>query len=166
MTDFTKLLQPGDTGILRDGRRVTISFVEVNAPGEVEFVIRGYDTTGANLTWASDGGYIGRLAENDETMTDLVEREIDPRLEPAKAEQLTYRTPDRNGKIPDLSILGDRKRHSGNGKIYTIVAFSWNGDTDEWNNVHVGPDGILINRPLDHWTGRRANGEMRYSEAL
>lgn len=157
MTDFTKILQPGDTVILRDKRRAVISAIEMNAPADVEFVIQGYAGQKDRFSWSRSGSFLGE-GDFPESGMDIIERE--------KAEQLTYRTPDRNGKIPDLSILGDRKRHSGNGKIYTIVAFSWNGDTDEWNNVHVGPDGILINRPLDHWTGRRANGEMRYSEAL
>lgn len=75
---------------------------------------------------------------------------------------LTYQIYDDNGVVPSLSAIGTRLFHTGNGKTYTILGFAWNGDTDEWNFVHVGPDGVLIVRPLSHIEGERSGGVPRY----
>jgi len=75
---------------------------------------------------------------------------------------LTYHTYDDNGQKPSMLAIGTRLFHTGNGKTYTITGFAWNGDTDEWNYVHVGPDGIPIVRPLSHIEGERSGGVPRY----
>lgn len=75
---------------------------------------------------------------------------------------LTYQTYDDNGMLPDLAYIGTRLEHTGNGKVYTITGFAWNGETDEWNFLHVGPDGISIVRPLSHILGTKSDGGQRY----
>lgn len=82
------------------------------------------------------------------------------------SEELTHRTKDANGQIPDLSLKGLRLQHSGNGKVYRIVNFAWDGETDLWSFIardESKPDSVFIVRPLSHITGRRDNGKKRYT---
>lgn len=81
---------------------------------------------------------------------------------------LNYMTIDANAQwiTPELeALIGTRITHTGNGKTYVIMAFVWNGATDEWMYLHaeVGKLGIIsIVRPLSHLKGKRSNGEARY----
>lgn len=83
---------------------------------------------------------------------------------------LDYSTPDVHGKIVDDGfqlLIGRRFVHSGNGKTYELVGFSWLGETDEWGFVmsRVTDDGLVappITRPLEHLTGDRSDGTPRY----
>lgn len=82
---------------------------------------------------------------------------------------LTYSTPDIHGDVPQWAWVGDRLKHSGNGKTYRVTGFAWMGATDEWGFIHVedgsGPMGVSLCRPMSHRDGVRDNGERRY-EAL
>ncbi len=54
-------------------------------------------------------------------------------------ERFTYGRVDRDGRIPNLKLIGKRFRHSGNEAVYEIVDFVWNGETDLWHVVHSRP---------------------------
>jgi len=77
-------------------------------------------------------------------------------------ETFDYNTFDRAGQRPNKNAIGSRIRHTGNQKIFTIMGFAWDGSTDLWHFLHVGPDGITITRPLEHLTGARSDGAARY----
>lgn len=161
MTNFVAIAQAGDIAILRSGKRATIETV-LHSPTTDNYPIEGI-VDGSFESWTVDG----RVYTHGTTGDDIASLERDGKpisVHLDKTGPLTYSTPDINGEVPMLELLGARKRHTGNGKIYTITGFSWNGATDEWNNIHVGPDGIPINRPLGHWTGNRDNGQPRYEE--
>lgn len=46
--------------------------------------------------------------------------------------KLDLTTPDSRGYVPDLKLIGTRWKHTGNGKVYTIRQFIWNGEDDTW----------------------------------
>lgn len=161
MTNFVAIAQAGDIAILRSGKRATIETV-LHSPTTDNYPIEG-TLNGEFESWTADGRWLLHSTDDNDIVSLLRDGAV-PGVQLNKAEALTYSTPDINGEVPMLELLGARKRHTGNGKIYTIMGFSWNGATDEWNNIHVGPDGIPINRPLDHWTGNRDNGQPRYEE--
>jgi hypothetical protein len=80
---------------------------------------------------------------------------------------LTFETPDAAWYTPDPSLIGQRIRHSGNGKTYVITAFEWMGATDEWGYRHHDIDvpeagAVSIVRPISHLTGYREDGTERY----
>lgn len=78
---------------------------------------------------------------------------------------LTLATPDDRGETPDLGLLHTNWRHSGNEKVYEVIAFVWGGADDRWLVLMRShePSAVAVARPLDHLTGRRENGEFRYT---
>ncbi len=47
-----------------------------------------------------------------------------------------YYRKDKNGDVPDLRLLNKKFVHS-NGETYTVVGFTFIGDTDEWGVTHT-----------------------------
>lgn len=71
-------------------------------------------------------------------------------------DSLTHGTPDCNGDLPDLTLVGTTWRHSKNGHRYVIVGFTWGGDTDEWTVQFVRGDQVVYcSRTLRNFFGRR-----------
>lgn len=80
-----------------------------------------------------------------------------------KSGPLTFNTMDKDGYSPEEGLINEQFRHTGNGKVYTIKNFAFNGATDEWNFVMYAEDSdVPIVRPMEHLTGKRENGEPRY----
>ena len=49
---------------------------------------------------------------------------------------LSYSTADAHNAIPDKALIRSYWKHYKNGMVYTIIGFSWFGDTDEWLILH------------------------------
>lgn len=79
---------------------------------------------------------------------------------------LTFTTLDKNEESPPLDQIGTRWQHSGNMKVYMLVGYVWNGDTDEWNMLMNAPEGVGVVRPMNHLYGSRADGSQRYFQVF
>lgn len=77
-------------------------------------------------------------------------------------DSFSYETRDVDNRTADLSLVGQKIRHTGNGKTYVITGLAWMGDTDEWGYVHLSPEGVQCCRPMRHLNGQRDNGMQRY----
>lgn len=85
--------------------------------------------------------------------------------------KLDYMTVDRDGVRPNLTLIGSKYRHSGNGKRYVLEGYCWNGETDQWNMVMIAVQEDLgqpvpVVRPIEHLTGFRDNGARRYEAII
>lgn len=76
--------------------------------------------------------------------------------------ELTLRTADVNGYVPNMDLIGVRLEHTGNCKVYVITGFAWLGDTGTWGFTHLSPGGVICCRPMSHLLGKRDNGVPRY----
>jgi len=88
--------------------------------------------------------------------------------EPQFPDDLTYRTKDIRGCLPNYIMIGRILLHNGNSRFYQITGFCWLGATDEWGYLHqeVRSDalpGITIARPLAHLHSYLSNGDKRYT---
>ena len=76
--------------------------------------------------------------------------------------ELDLRTPDVDGYLPDLSLMGTKWRHSGNQQVYLIFAFVWNCNEDRWAVVHARAGSpIFFTRTVQNFFGLR-EGVPRY----
>jgi hypothetical protein len=75
-------------------------------------------------------------------------------------------TPDVDGYVPDLSLIGSGWRHSGNQQIYEIVGFVFFGDEDRWAVIHRRT-GIEVNfsRTVRNFMGMRGAAK-RYERVV
>lgn len=73
-------------------------------------------------------------------------------------------TLDTSNYYPDPALIGTRWKHAGNGHIYTITGYVWNGETDRWMIKHWRGETHPIEycRTPQNFFGQRRNGEVRY----
>ena len=80
----------------------------------------------------------------------------------------TLKTKDCNGKAPDEALVGRAFKHAGNGKVYLVSGFSWNGETDEWCVSHFergkGPQAVVCVRGFRNFFGEIKPGVRRFTE--
>lgn len=83
---------------------------------------------------------------------------------------LNFFVRDSLGKLPDMNLVGQQFRHRGNGQIYTLTGYAWDGESDRWFFVMTkaieGSYGVPVVRPLEHLEGNRENGSQRYAREL
>lgn len=77
--------------------------------------------------------------------------------------EITQSTKDSRGYTPDITLLASEWRHLGNGYVYTIIGYYWNGEDDTWMYAHIrnGSSQIYLRTPAN-FHGLREGGEARY----
>ena len=79
--------------------------------------------------------------------------------------EITLDTADSRGFIPsEDALIGLKFTHQGNGHVYTITGFQWNGEDDTWMLAHTreGSDITYLRTPANFF-GFRSNGKVRYA---
>lgn len=75
---------------------------------------------------------------------------------------LDYSIADKHGLVPDKDLIRRKYKHTGNDRVYTVIGFAWNGDSDEWQVLHEGSDtAVKFTRSLTDFFGMR-NGRPRF----
>lgn len=82
----------------------------------------------------------------------------------------SFKTVDKDGATPDMSLIGKQYRHSGNKKVYTLTGFAWNGNSDQWMTMTMREGSLVpVVRTLKNFAGKRKDertGKLvqRYTE--
>jgi len=76
--------------------------------------------------------------------------------------EITYDTMDSRGYVPNQALINSKWKHSGNGHIYTITGFFWNGEDDTWllGHMRTGSNIMYMRTPANFFGYR--NGQDRY----
>lgn len=78
--------------------------------------------------------------------------------------ELTLNTIDSRGVIPNQKkYVGMKFTHQGNGHVYEVVGWAWNGEDDTWMMIHKreGSDITYLRTPAN-FAGYMSDGRLRY----
>lgn len=54
--------------------------------------------------------------------------------------KITYATPDKNGDVPDMSLLYHVLHHKERDTYYVLTDYVWNAKTDEWDGFYTSDE--------------------------
>lgn len=100
-------------------------------------------------------------------VADNIKRDAIPHLEPgvklALKPLLTLDTRDSNGYTPRRELIGSTWKHT-NGKIYRVLGFLWDAESDRWVIEYKGDDDpVACTRSLHNFTASNERGEKRFT---